>query len=72
MAIAHLSYVICDICGAPAPVEDNARTARIAATKAGFVSVIREHDGGRVTLRHDFCRAHTAHATPDREEDGNE
>lgn len=59
MAIAHLSYVICDICGAPAAQpEDNARRARRAADRAGFTSIIREHDLGRVKARHDYCPKH--------------
>lgn len=56
--IAHFSYVICDVCALPAEVADDARGARIVAEREGFVSVIREHDAGRVKRRHDYCPAH--------------
>lgn len=33
MAIAHFSYVRCDRCGAPGPMEDDAGVARAAARR---------------------------------------
>jgi len=34
--IAHQSYVVCDRCGAPGPLGDDATEARALARRAGF------------------------------------
>lgn len=39
--IAHLSYVMCDGCGSPAEVADDAKEARRYAKRQGFVRVDR-------------------------------
>jgi hypothetical protein len=59
MAILHLSYVICDVCGAPGnePTE-GARSARFHAEASGFTSISRPHDNGRVHRRWDYCPTH--------------
>lgn len=44
--IAHLSYVMCDECGNPAELADNAKEARAEARRQGF-----KHMGQR-----DICR----------------
>lgn len=53
--IRHLSYIVCDMCGAPAKPAHDAQSARGAAQRLGFVSIVREHDNGRVKVRHDYC-----------------
>lgn len=35
--IAHMSYVMCDRCGNPAELADDAKEARAAARREGFV-----------------------------------
>lgn len=56
MAIAHLSYVICDVCGAPASQpEDDAKAAR-EMVPADWRRE-RVDDGFRLVAR-DICPAH--------------
>ena len=45
--IARLSYVMCDVCGDPAPCADSAQEARALAKQCGFKR--------STTLRLDVC-----------------
>lgn len=48
MAIRHLSYVVCDVCGDPAEAVDGAKEARKEARRQGYVRI----DGRDLCIRH--------------------
>lgn len=46
--IAHFSYVMCDHCGNPAEIADDAKGARVLAKKSGWKRVVLPETGERV------------------------